>query len=491
MPERHAPRPTPSALPTLLAIGVFVLAAWPLILSGFVKGRGAFDQLNYHEQVVRTFADQWPRPDYSDYLSATTPGYHTALAAIAHMVSDDRRVLQLAGSAFTIALIVLLGRGLRPRRADGPPRAVAAALLLVLVCSMPVFYSGVWLLPDNAGWLGVLAVWLLALRHRFDAWTILGGGAALAVLLFVRQIHLWPLAMLLTSAWLGTRTEDDGPFDMGQDLHAILARPGASLGRSALMIAASLPALAVLAWFWTLWHGLTPPVFRDRHVGGNFSAPVFVLAVFGMYSLFFIPYLVEGLRQLWTRHTWLLALALLVGLTAAFAAPSNYSTDAGRYSGLWNLARRLPTPGERSVLVVPLAVVGAGLLAAWFVSMSRRDRWIMLAAFVGFTAAQCASFKLWQRYTEPFVLLWLVLGAARVASPRTAAGVGWRVLAPAVLALGLAAMTGASLWMAAPVAPRALVAPWEREVPILPGMLGSEPRPGHRDDEPRPNGRSD
>ncbi|HZW10024.1 MAG TPA: hypothetical protein VFF69_08980, partial [Phycisphaerales bacterium] len=87
------------------AIAVFALGAWPLIFSGFVKGRGAADQLNYHEQVIRTFAADWPNPDYSDYLSATTPGYHTLLAAVAHFLTDDRRVLQLIASAFTLGLL--------------------------------------------------------------------------------------------------------------------------------------------------------------------------------------------------------------------------------------------------------------------------------------------------------------------------------------------------------------------------------------------------
>ena len=40
----------------LAPLALFVVLAWPLILGGFVKGRGAHDQLNYHEQAIRRFA---------------------------------------------------------------------------------------------------------------------------------------------------------------------------------------------------------------------------------------------------------------------------------------------------------------------------------------------------------------------------------------------------------------------------------------------------
>ncbi|HZW09272.1 MAG TPA: hypothetical protein VFF69_05150, partial [Phycisphaerales bacterium] len=346
-------------------------------------------------------------------------------------------------------------------------------LILPAVASMPIFYSGVWLLPDNAGWLGVLAIWLLALRPRFDAFTLLAGAAILAALVFVRQIHLWAAAMLLAAAWLGDRDGRDGEFDFALDMRALLGAPAARVARAGAALAAALPALAVIAWFWRSWGGLTPPVFHERHVGGNPAAPAFVLAVFGVLSLFFVPFILEGLRRLWVRHTWLLALALVAGAVLALAPATTYDVSAGRYSGLWNVARRLPAPLDRSILITPLAVLGAGLAGAWFVSLTRRDRWIMLAALVAFIAAQCASFQLWQRYTEPFVLIWLAIAAARVRPASTAAGEGWRLAGPLALTTLLAAVTVASLALARPVRPRDLVAPWETEPPVLPGM---EPR---------------
>lgn len=477
------------------ALAVLLVPSWALIGAGFVKGRGAFDQLNYHEQVVRTFAEQLPTPDFHDYLSATTPGYHTALAVVARVISDDRQVLQWFGSLFTVALIVLLARGVQGPPGPASRRAAhPAVLVLPLAVSMAVFYSATWMLPDNAGWLGVLAVWLLALRPRFDAITIVGGGLALAALILVRQIHLWPLAMLLTAAWLGSARDEDSPFDFAADMRALLANIPASFARVLLIALAAIPAIAALVYFWLLWdRTLTPPVFDDRHVGGNPAAPAFVLAVFGPFSLCFLPFVLDGLRLLWVRHTWLLAVALITGLFIALAPETTRNYFEGRYSGLWEIVRHLPAPLGRSVLVVPLALLGAVMLAAWFVVLPRRDRWIMLAAMVAFTAAQCASFKLWQRYTEPMVLLWLALAAARVAPPRSGAGQGWRIVGPAALTLAMAAITAASLFTARPVQRRSMVAPWETQAPLLPGMVerfgefnepaGHEP-PDPPDDQP-------
>jgi hypothetical protein len=485
----------------VLPVVLCALITWPVIFSGFVRGRGAGDQLNYHEQAIRRFAAELPHPDFSDYLSATTPGYHTVLAVIARTVSDERSLLQWAGSLFTLGLVGLLAWAVRRQGspspeagpAPSPPAASGAPIMLVLplMLSMAVFHSGVWMLPDNAGWLGVLGVWLLALRGKFDWVTVVGGGLALTALVLVRQIHLWPWAMLLTAAWLGPRGPGDAGFDFGRDMRELCSGPGRRLVRTGLVFAAGVPAVLALLWFWRLWgDSLTPPVFHERHVGVNPTAPAFVLALFGSIGLFFLAFVVDGLRALWVRHTWLLVLAVVVSLALGLAGPSTRTIYEGRNSGLWELVRYFPAPGRRSVVLVPLAVLGGVQLAAWFVQLDRRDRWIMLAAAVAFMAAQCASFQLWQRYTEPLVLLWLALAASRVRPARSPAGEGWRLVGPGVLAGAMAVLTAASLIFGRPVAPRALLFPGETAAPVLPGMVGGDREGRYRNDGPAERGRS-
>ncbi|MFG0326435.1 MAG: hypothetical protein ACF8SC_04095, partial [Phycisphaerales bacterium JB037] len=141
---------------------VFILTAWPVILSGSQRGRMAADQIDYHELVVRQFLADFPRPDFSDYRSATTPGYHFVVAAAARVVGDSRVTLQILGSLFTIALLGVLGWAVGTRA----PPTMALALCAPVLASLYVWPAGVWLLPDNAGWLGVLAILLIALDRK-------------------------------------------------------------------------------------------------------------------------------------------------------------------------------------------------------------------------------------------------------------------------------------------------------------------------------------
>ena len=494
--QPHADRcPSRWWVPSLVASSIFIGSGYPFILTGFVRGRGAHDQLNYHEQVIRTFAKAWPHLDYSDYLSATTPGYHTLLAGFAHLGLDGRSMLQILGSVFTFGLLWVLAWGFRPMlRRVGCTQGLllGSVLLLLVIASMPIFYSGVWLLPDNAGWLGVVILWLLALDRRWNGWLLGASSIAMATLVFVRQIHLWPLALLLTAAWLGpvrgsasdahTNEEKNGHgrfgepcFDCALEWRALSSALPERFGRVGLTLLAAVPALLVLGYFVRLWHGLTPPVFTQRHVGLNASAPAFVLAVFGYCSIFFVPFTWRAFGVLWHRHRWLLGMFVALGFFAAVLPATGYDQATGRFSGLWNLVRRLPMVGHTSPLIVFLSVLGSAMLAGWFVALTHRDRWIMLAGFVAFTAAQCASFKLWQRYTEPFVLIWLVLAATRILPGRSGSEQGWRIIGPLALTLILVAQTSASLVYARPVKVRALVAPWETHAPKLPGMIDRTP----------------
>src|SRR5205085_160310 len=88
-------------------ITLFMGAAVPLTLTSWHKGRAWYDQRYYHEATIRAFARQWPYFDFRDYWSATTPGYHLAMAAVARFITESRTGLQLAGMAFTVGLLAL------------------------------------------------------------------------------------------------------------------------------------------------------------------------------------------------------------------------------------------------------------------------------------------------------------------------------------------------------------------------------------------------
>ena len=160
----------------------FLAAALPLILFNLRRGRGQFDQQFFHEPTIRQFVSQWPRPNLGNYDSATAPGYHLFMAAVARVAGDGVVGLKLVSAMFSVMFLLLLERAVRARAlsasrvVSNPPAdalplegGIAAVLLAPLLCSMYFLLPGIWLQPDNAGWLGVLIVMLIALRPKWDA----------------------------------------------------------------------------------------------------------------------------------------------------------------------------------------------------------------------------------------------------------------------------------------------------------------------------------
>jgi hypothetical protein len=412
MTERTTPSRLPQRLTLLCALvptGLFVVAAAVLILMPFERGRGAADQINYHEVVIRDFAEQWPAFDFSDYLSATTPAYHVVLATFGRFVADSRASLQFAGAVFTIGLLLTLT--LAGVRRGGAAQSVL--FTLPVVASLYVFSSGVWLLPDNAAWWGVLGIMLLALRADFGTVHLLGSGVILMLLVATRQIHLWAAAVVWAAAWIGP-TQGNTLAVWTDLLHNLPVR----IRRTFVAVTVTLPAFGVVFWFVRLWDGLSPPILQTDVQGFNAATPAFILAQIGLFSLFFAGWLIEPARTLVTKHRTALVLAIGAGLVIALVPATTYSVEAGRFSGLWNIANKTPViAGRVSPLIVVMAVGGMVACATWFVALPMRTQWIALAALVAFVAAQSTSHNAWQRYHEPFILILMAVLAPYLSPP--------------------------------------------------------------------------
>lgn len=441
---------------------VLVLAtAWPVIFAQVHRGRMSLDQLHYHERTVRAFVDAWPAPDLTNYWSATTPGYHLMIAGAAKIVGDSRTALQLIASLFTLALVGLFGWVLGSRA----PPLTAVALGLPLVLSLYVWPAGVWLLPDNAGWLLVLGVVLLALRARFGVGHLLAAGVVLAALVLVRQIHLWAAAALWMGAWLGAGHDPDadepGPLDgsFKGELRWLLTPSRDRIVHTGLMVAATVPAFLIVAWFARIWGGLTPPLFQGEfqseavHTGGNPAAPAFILALIGFISLFYTGYLAAPVGHMLRTRPWVILVAAGVGAALALIPETTYDRGAGRWTGLWIVADNLPVIADRSILILAGSILGAVACAAWCTALSLRDRWMYIAIWAAFVAAQTASFQIWHRYSEPMVLLMIGLAATRIVDrgPEPKAASPARIIGPVLLGLLFAGVTAYHIGTSSPV----------------------------------------
>ena len=491
-----------------------LLACTPVILSGTTRGRAAYDSINYHEKAIRQFAQELPKPDLRDYMSATTPGYHLVLAAAGRalgvrtadapvyetvlvppapaapdpVLARERTRLQFIGLGFSLALLYLVGAWSERRLAAGGlepgPAIAAAALCLPLIGSPYIYQSAAWLLPDNSAWLAVAAILLLALRPpaRVNGTLIALMGVLLVWLVLARQIHAWAAGLVWLTAWLSVSlNRDRHPAGPLLSLGDLIPRAGmtALTPRLALGVAWTLPAAAVLAGFWLLWnHQLVPPTFVTwHHAGLQLATPAFILSLVALAAPFFCSWLRPGVLIARRDHRVALFIAAAIGLALALLPPTAYDFEHGRFGGVWTAYRRAGAVGGRSLALAALAPLGAAVVTGALAGMAVRQRWIMVGALAGFAVANCANPQLWQRYHEPFVLLWLITAAALISvnahTPPGARPGLWRLAGPALLALLLAAINAAMILRTEPQydkgyrpgrieTPPALVPPGER-----------------------------
>lgn len=415
------PRPRPLLAGAAVAL-LYLLLLTPILLDHLPYGRAAFDEINFHEPTIRVFARELPLPWLRDYLSATTPGYHLLLAAVSLARPDSEWLLRAVNIAISLALVGLLAGACAARART----RLAGLLALPFAASMHVLFSGAWLLPDNLGWLLVLAVLLVCLRVPFRPIYCVYAGALLFLLVLARQIHLWAAAPIIAAAWMSVLFPDPrhhpglprpaapGGVESADWRELFFARPVVRAHRAFVAAVCCAPAAIAVISFYRIWNGLVPPSFQGQYHNPNPAAPAFILALLGLFSLFFFPILLPGLVRAWRESRLILFAAVAAALLAALLPATTHSIEGGRHSGLWSISRALEARGlvlfgRTSPLIAGLAVFGGAALTAWMRLVPLRAAVVLLAALAGFTAAQAASFQLYQRYIEPFLLLFLAL----------------------------------------------------------------------------------
>lgn len=430
------PGPRERIWSTVIIVGLCTTLCWGVILSGNMLGRGASDDLLYHWPAIQQFAHQLPSPDLSDYQSATTPGYHLLLAPLVAGGMGHTGV-QLVASLWTLALLGLMAWIVSGRFGLG-----AVPLMLPMIASVYVLYQGIWLLPDNAGWLVVLLILLLQLRKRSGPGVWVLSGALLVGLVWLRQIHIWMAGVVWLSAWIGS--EENTP--RLQDLFSPLIP---RLGRTTLAIACTVPAFAALGWFMLLWGGLVPPTFQDQHQGPNPATPGFILTQLTILSVFFAPLLLPRLVAVWNRQRgWVLA-AGAMGLVLGLIPESLPTIESGRYSGWWHFIGMAPGVMGRSPIFVLGSLLGGVCCVTWLSFADRRDAWIWAGLMLAFVVAQSANHASWQRYHEPMLLIVLLLILARSQiTTRQATGA---MVSSVLISMMLGAITIGSMVRAGPV----------------------------------------
>ncbi len=409
-------QPGPAPLPRVLApvLAVVLPVALRALLRADLDIYDTRDERLFHHPTIQGFADALPRPDLSDYPSATGPLYHLLLAPLAALSDDSLLLLRLATLA--LALVVLIAGGaLLARRTMAPWWGLS--LLLFPVGLSPYFLGPAVRLSTDDAALAFVVLSLLALDHaRTRAWAlrpVLLAALAAAAAVLTRQVHGWLVGVLALAPLLSITT----PW--GPRLRA-----------------AGLAALPVLAFapLVVLWGGPTPPSFSEHDAGLNVEVLQTELAVLGALALPVAPWL---LRALGRRG---LALALFGGVLAAGLLlglrPLPWVEDPLRYGGsLWRICQRFPDLAGSTLPFWGLLPLGVAATAAIAVADWRRRDPLPTLAICCFVVANIASARAYQKYYEPFLLMvlgWVVARADR--APR------WWWGGPALLALAWAAV---------------------------------------------------
>lgn len=410
----------------LLALAMLLLAAPVLVLGqDTVAGESgqrtfttseASDAIKYHIPVIGTMVEEWPDIDIVNYRSATSPGYHIAMAAASKAGFSEsglRWINLLAGCAFVglIGAFAAVASGWR----------AGALIALPLTMSPYVLSSSCWITTDNAALAFVaLALGCAAFGSGSARASALGGvGATLAVA--VRQLHVWPIAPLSLSMKAGSGMLARFPIVRDVAAKLGLEPPTESMNWTGFIVGslAVLAPVALLGYFVWTWQGLMPPMYRELHASGvSWSMPALALSLAAIFGGAFLAFGWEEIRAFRLRDPFVLG-ALGIGLLAALAPETSWKNDAGRRFGwLWEFVRRAPDVMERSLLFVLLAPVGALLLLAFWRAASKAGRariaTILLFSGVCWCAAQMMNAQAWQRYAEPPVLagvIWLAAAA--------------------------------------------------------------------------------
>lgn len=441
------------------AISVSLGLSLQLLIAAFGPGRpmtgtrAIEDERYFHIPLLRSFAEQWPTPDLSDYGAAMTPGYHLVLSWMVRfggqgLLDDGLWILRLVSGLIPTALIGLLAWW------AGRRLGWLCGVAMTLPMLMDPYLSDAFgfLMPDATAWLLLTGLLLVTLTRLPWRRTVMVAGLLLLLAVGVRQVTVWLAGMVWLSAWLGD-DHDKTPARIvphPSELELTQRVPRALIG-----LLATLPAIAMLAWFVHLWGGLVPPAFSTEfvetsaaaveegnlHTGGNTGFPAISLLTFGGIGLFFLPMawptIRDGLRS--RGALWFIAGGAGVGLLAGVLGETTYGIDVGRWGAHWALAKIGPVIADRSLVILLGSVFGGAVLGAILAALPSRARLLLLAAAVGFILTNSFNAKAWVRYVQPFVLIWMALAVVEVWRGReVAAGAlpRWRIAGPVLLAAG-------------------------------------------------------
>ena len=384
----------------VLAVPFLVMVA---VLRGMTVALPIFhgtDEFVYHYPTILRFSRELPFPDLHAYGAAQTPLFHLLMAYVGKAIGYQLWRLRLVEVLISYLLALAVYGLLTRRLAMDSPQATILALLFAL--SPYVFGQSFRLVTDNLALLfSVLALDRFeASRQNRALGPFLAGCALVGAAMLTRQSTAFMLALA-------------GLYALGGGVEPTPVDRGVALG--AIVLCAVPVGLLFLNW-----HGLIP-VGGDpascglcaRHGASGISTrglelqtTELALASIGLYgAILFAPLLLgRPLGELTAQLRGpLIGAALGAALLLVFPA-----TPGPHAAGdIWKIAAKLPAiDGTSALLWVLVPLAGAVL---WIRLPRGPQPWPAAVLAATFLVSTVAISYPWQKYTDPFALLILML----------------------------------------------------------------------------------
>lgn len=368
---------------------------------------GWYDQTVYHWKTIQTLAQQLPHADLVNISTATGPFYHLFAALCVRAGKLTMPQAQFAvGLATWIALVSVVLYVLR-----GTPPWWRRLGTTAVVISPYVLESTLWMLTDAFSLVFSLASIELMLRLRYSPqrWTIVLLGLSNAAAVATRQTAAWllPVSVVAVLAWVNCRR------------------------RAVAIVVTWLPAAIVLAWFFILWNGFTPPMAQ----AGNAAKPsqIGVSVGFALWAFYagalalsvFVNF--RDFRAAFTHSQKIMMAVAAGGMMAALPAviwcsDYNYPTRGGGW--LWKLVKLGGAVDERSPVLILLAFAGGVILttiASWIIFENRRaEAWLLVVSVISTLGVSALGANAMPKYREVPLLACLTLALSVLADTRIA-----------------------------------------------------------------------
>lgn len=382
-----------------------VIAGWRGLSASFPAFQGADEVIHY--EIVRTAAEQWPRPLLGGYGAWSGPLVYWLLAALALPAGASLAAVRLVVAAFSWATCAVAYVLFRDRLGARPTDALWLSLLLAV---SPFFLGqSAHVLTDNPTWFFVVLALerCLAYVRRPVLGSIVVFALCLAAATTMRHVSVWLVIPGLTAVACTPQTRRVQVAGVG------------------IVVLGLLPLAALLAY----WGGPLPPptvgagaVETPVAAGYRVRNVLLSLGVVGLYAVLLLP--AAELRAWWQRalhdRSWVAVLAAAGAGAVALAAAG----ALGTVTSFLTLVSRLPLPtvGGASSLLWVLIPVGAATTAALLATrLTDAQSRVLVAALVGVLLSAAANPRWFQRYVD-FPVLLVLAGlalAAGVALGRT------------------------------------------------------------------------